>query len=180
MGWHDATIHGLAFGPGEFELSLDIDYIFKWVHPAEGEGYFSFWVAPCTLVVQNVYDLHLDAELDNISLVEIADVYRTDPRKPSNADFIGRDTDWQWTIDCHDGKISFRSVGFKRYVRRSPVLTKSQTLDLSERGGFSFERRYGTEIRLNGVDKRWIRTADGEWIIESLAKSDKKPWWKFW
>jgi hypothetical protein len=37
----------------------------------------------------------------------------------------------------------------------------------------------GTEIRLDGVDKKWIRTEDGGWREESLAK-EKKPWWKFW
>lgn len=37
----------------------------------------------------------------------------------------------------------------------------------------------GAEIRLDGVDKRWIRTEDGGWEEESLAK-EKKPWWKLW
>jgi len=37
----------------------------------------------------------------------------------------------------------------------------------------------GTEIRLDGVDKRWTRTEDGGWHEESLAQ-EKKPWWKFW
>jgi hypothetical protein len=37
----------------------------------------------------------------------------------------------------------------------------------------------GTEIRLDGVDKRWTRTEDGAWHEGSLAEG-KKPWWKFW
>ena len=37
----------------------------------------------------------------------------------------------------------------------------------------------GTEIRLDGVDKRWTRTHDGAWHEESLAEG-KRPWWKFW
>jgi hypothetical protein len=37
----------------------------------------------------------------------------------------------------------------------------------------------GTEIRLHGVDKRWVRAADGEWVEESTAKP-KRPWWRFW
>ena len=37
----------------------------------------------------------------------------------------------------------------------------------------------GTEIRLEGVDKKWTRTEDGGWQEESLAQ-EKKPWWKFW
>lgn len=37
----------------------------------------------------------------------------------------------------------------------------------------------GTELRVDGVEKRWIRTADGGWREESLAE-ETKPWWKFW
>lgn len=37
----------------------------------------------------------------------------------------------------------------------------------------------GTEIRLGGIDKRWVRAANGEWIEESLA-TPKRPWWRFW
>lgn len=40
----------------------------------------------------------------------------------------------------------------------------------------------GTEVRLKGVPKRWVRTASGEWA-ESEAESlpgARKPWWKFW
>ena len=33
MGWHDSQIHATAFFPEDFELVLDIDYIFDWVHP---------------------------------------------------------------------------------------------------------------------------------------------------
>ncbi|MFM8593732.1 MAG: hypothetical protein ACKOCK_05000, partial [Chloroflexota bacterium] len=37
----------------------------------------------------------------------------------------------------------------------------------------------GTEIRLEGVDKRWIRTEDGAWMEEAVGHK-KKPWWMFW
>ena len=36
----------------------------------------------------------------------------------------------------------------------------------------------GTEIQLDGVDKKWIRTEDGGWKEEPLE--EKRPWWKFW
>ena len=37
----------------------------------------------------------------------------------------------------------------------------------------------GTEITLDGVAKKWVRTERGEWREESVeAKS--KPWWRFW
>lgn len=37
----------------------------------------------------------------------------------------------------------------------------------------------GTEIRLDGVDKRWIRTKDGGWTEESTGRK-RRSWWKFW
>ncbi len=33
----------------------------------------------------------------------------------------------------------------------------------------------GTEITLNGVPKKWVRTDSGSWTEQST-----KPWWKFW
>lgn len=36
----------------------------------------------------------------------------------------------------------------------------------------------GTEITLDGVDKKWVRTDTGEWEVESLSKSRKSIWRK--
>jgi hypothetical protein len=38
MVWHDARIHAIAFLPDSFEFVLDIDYILRWVQPAEGQA----------------------------------------------------------------------------------------------------------------------------------------------
>jgi hypothetical protein len=37
----------------------------------------------------------------------------------------------------------------------------------------------GTEVTLNGVNKKWVRRQDGGWDERSFA-SVKRPWWKFW
>lgn len=37
----------------------------------------------------------------------------------------------------------------------------------------------GTEIKLDGVAKKWTRTEDGGWKEEPLDEK-KKPWWKLW
>jgi hypothetical protein len=34
----------------------------------------------------------------------------------------------------------------------------------------------GAEIRLDGVPKKWVRTAAGAWT----EIPDRKPWWRFW
>ena len=38
----------------------------------------------------------------------------------------------------------------------------------------------GTEITLEGVPKRWTRSADGEWIEESTSEAPNRPWWRYW
>jgi len=34
----------------------------------------------------------------------------------------------------------------------------------------------GTEIRFNGIPRKWTRDESGEWI----ETRDRKPWWRFW
>lgn len=143
MGWHDATVHAFAFIPEKFELLLDIDYILQWVHPQEGETYFKFWVAPATLIFENVYDLKID--LEPALGIELQDIRRADPKSPANAESIGRDQEWRWTIEAHDGEITFAAIGFHQYFRRAPSFDSVQSLPLDVRGGFSFGRNTGEE-----------------------------------
>lgn len=138
MGWHDAHIYAFAFVPEEFEFVLDIDYILEWVHPAPGETYFKFWVAPATLVFENVNELLID--LEPHSGIEIQDLKREDAQLPRNAEYINRNTEWRWVLDCLAGEISLRSIGYKQYFRRAPVFGTAQMLGLEGRGGFSFHR----------------------------------------
>jgi hypothetical protein len=37
----------------------------------------------------------------------------------------------------------------------------------------------GTEIRLDGVPKKWTRLAAGTWVEETTSDT-RKSWWKFW
>jgi hypothetical protein len=38
----------------------------------------------------------------------------------------------------------------------------------------------GTEITLDGVAKKWVRSESGEGREESLGKKSNKPRWRFW
>ena len=135
MGWHDAVVHGLANGPGDYEFALDIDYILEWVKPAEGSRYFNFWVAPATLVFENVSELRIDLEpRDGIS---VQDLNRSD-LQPTRPGFEGPDSHWLWTLECNEGVVSLRATGFRQTFRRSPVSCNAQKLDLKTRGGISF------------------------------------------
>jgi hypothetical protein len=138
MGWHDSQIHAMAFFPEEFELAFDIDYIFQWVDPQPNETYFKFWVAPATLVFKNVFDVEFEIDSYNGKL-EIDNIKREDESSPINAQFIGKASEWRWTIECQEGEIRFRSVGYEEFIRALPQLTMTQTLD-RKTTGISFAR----------------------------------------
>jgi len=38
----------------------------------------------------------------------------------------------------------------------------------------------GTEIRLDGVPKKWVRSSNGEWVEIEDSPNPLKPWWKVW
>jgi len=134
MGWHDCPIYAVSFGQN-FELLLDIDYIFEWV--LKGKKY-KFWTSPCTLVFENVYDVKFDLAMITSGLV-IDNVIRENPGKPRNADYIKRDIEFDWTIETFQGPISFKSAGFRQFVRGKPLFLGTQAIGLKERGGISFD-----------------------------------------
>lgn len=133
MDWHDNPIHAMTFGD-HFEFILDIDYIFEWV--LKGKK-FIFWISPCTLVFDNVYDMTFDIGPTTPGLT-IDFVTKANPQLPKNSEYINRDTEFDWTIEMQEGTISFKSVGFKQHVRQLPKLLRTQKLALEERGGLSF------------------------------------------
>jgi len=47
-------------------------------------------------------------------------------------------TDWAWKLDLNEGEITFRSYGFRQFVRKAPIHTESQSLSIEERGGLGF------------------------------------------
>jgi hypothetical protein len=71
--------------------------------------------------------------------LEMDAVSRADEHRPRNAEHIGKDRAWRWKIECQEGEISFWSSGYKQFIRRKPILSSSQSLDLKTRG-ISFER----------------------------------------
>ena len=109
-----------------------------WVSPKPPDNFFTFWVAPATLIFKNTWNF--DAELGDPLGLEISGITRTDPRPPKNAAFIEEKTEWTWTIDLQQGEIAFSSCGFSQYIRRKPIHTSLQQIALLDRGGISFDR----------------------------------------
>lgn len=136
MCWHDCKMHAVAFDEFNFKLLFDIDYIFKWVGPEE-DGYFGFWITPATLIFENVYDINIDLG-DGLGTI-IEDLERTNASKPHNSNYIKKGIEWEWIIETTNGQISFKSIGYKQYIRKVPVYKKKQELEFEERGGYSFK-----------------------------------------
>jgi hypothetical protein len=141
MGWHDVHIHAIAFRAELFEFWLDVDYIFSCVHPQGDETNFRFWVAPATLVFTNVHSLRFDIDSHDGDL-SFQCIERSEPNRPKNADYIPKQTEWLWRLDCNEGEVTFRSVGYSQFTRRPPVLLQAQQFALEERGGISFATDY--------------------------------------
>jgi hypothetical protein len=133
MGWHDVTIHGLYVRQTDFLplLLFDIDYIVRWVKPVRPDVSFTFWVAPATLVFDAVSNLAGEFGVPGwYADFEIDAVHRHRPD--------GGGTEPEWHIDGHAFDMTFRSPGFRQYIRQPPRHIRGQTLSEAERGGSSF------------------------------------------
>lgn len=136
MGWHDAKVYAIGFDSENYKIMFDIDYIYAWVKPAPNTVYYSFWVSPCTLVFENIYESSI--EIDPSHKIEILDIIREDVGTPPNSEFINKKKDWSWILECTAGHISFRSIGYTQYTRKKPQHSSSQSLSLGDRGGVGF------------------------------------------
>jgi hypothetical protein len=142
MGWHDSYIYGLTIEKGEnnwtADLLFDIDYIFKWIHPVPPVQTFTFWIAPCTLIFKETFDLQMNFAADGgcLDFLEIADHYLTRKTEQEKNKYI-----YEWTIELQQGQIMLKSYGFEQIVRQRPIHVGQQILTLEERGGISFSRK---------------------------------------
>lgn len=137
MNWHDVHIHAISFDAG-YRFLLDIDYILQWIDPVAENAYCQFYIAPCTLVFENVSDLKIDIEVVEPFQIQIYDLNRTDPRRPINAEYIKREVEYEWIISTAQGDMAFRSIGYSQYMRTEARLYNRQRIELDQRGGISF------------------------------------------
>lgn len=140
MGWHDSKIYGMTFekkeGLGSADLIFDIDYIFKWFQPVPPSKYFTFYVAPCTLIFTEAFGLQIEFHTEDYSLegLEIVDLQLLKTGN-HNGSII-----YHWNIELTSGTIKFQSQGFTQIVRKKPMHVDGQSLSLDERGGINFSQ----------------------------------------
>jgi hypothetical protein len=143
LNWHDCKIYGFAFDDNTYKFYLDIDLIIEWIDPfKEDEGY-KFKIAPATLVFKNVWNLVFD--IDTNLTLSIDDISMQNPHLPKNKDYVSGEMEHDWLITLLEGEISFKSIGFEIYVRKSPKIEQKQILGLDERGGISFSTKVQTD-----------------------------------
>jgi hypothetical protein len=143
LNWHDCKIHGLAFDDKAYKFYLDIDLIIEWINPQEKNECYKFKIAPATLVFKNVWNLVFD--IDTNLTLSIDGVSMLNPHLPKNKDYVPDEMEYDWLITLLEGEISFKSIGFEIYIRKSPEIGQKQTLGLDERGGISFSTKVETD-----------------------------------
>lgn len=125
MSWHDSLVYAFKV---DQDLYFDIDYIFKWVQPVK-DYWFSFWVAPCTLIFETPTKFGFDLESNDFcNYIEIADLGRE----------VNDNGKTEWRIETHIGDIVIEADKFKQFVRRRPTLQAGQQIIPEERGEVSF------------------------------------------
>lgn len=124
MGWQDSHIHAISFPNEDLELSLDIDYLFKWSRDDKSNLY-NFWVSPCILFFFNVLNLKISIDFQNTIGLDILEINRQDPHLSPN----GKMTLWIFEIVTDKGCIEFESSGYRQVVKKQPIFSQSQVLD---------------------------------------------------
>jgi hypothetical protein len=139
MGWHDATIYGLKLNG---ELSLDIDYIFKWNEPEVKGFQFTFFIAPCTLTFKDIDELSFELIQTAYNNFQIEDVEREQ-----------EDGKTRYAIITEQGDISFVASGFTQTVRMMPSFQLQQSIDYQERGGVSFDNTIDKKLDADTMER---------------------------
>jgi hypothetical protein len=124
MGWHDCPIYGILFANN---VAFDIDYIFKWVLNEQNK-HNEFWISPATLVFEQARNLKIEIDSDFINGLEIADIHQ---QKLEN-------NEYKYHMETQEGDIHLIASGYRQYIKKNPVLKKSQGLTDEERDGYSF------------------------------------------
>lgn len=139
ISWHDSHVRSLLLGANSGQLLLDIDFICEWIEAREQHGIFSFYITPATLVFPYVQEIKVS--LSTVAPMSIFSIEKENPTPTPQ----GNTSIWEWVIDGPHGQIRLQATGYALYFRREPVLTHSQFLTLSERGGIAFDIPGGYE-----------------------------------
>jgi hypothetical protein len=124
MGWHDCPIYALKF---DNEVSLDLDYIFKWNDPQVQGMPFTFWISPATLIFEDVSLLKANFIMNFVNSLEISEITRSNLKHST-----------EWIIETREGTITIHAKSFKQIIRLKPSLQYGQFISKNERDNNHF------------------------------------------
>ncbi len=134
--WYNCQVRALAFSPESKEFILDVDYIFQWIDPTPTNEFYSFLMAPCTIVFQNAFDLQFEIgsyvgglTLDTLCKTEVTD------RRRVNKNYEG--AIWQRELECVEGSIAFLASGYTAYAREATAIVSNMKHGKSREYSFS-------------------------------------------
>lgn len=127
LSWHDNFIHAIAIqGKQQDELALDIDFVVGCsCNDVCGPGY---WLAPATLVFQNVTDLrmHLDWPDSGFQCaIHCASIHQVVRERVLNQKICLDRPYHSWRIEINwpdNNCIEFGATGFTQTLRTKPIL----------------------------------------------------------
>lgn len=102
---------------------------------AQAYPYYSFWVAPVTLVFENAWNVRMSGAIGQMDMAELFGLNRV--RHFTNAAGVEFD---EWHVEGDGFEIAVEASGFTQYFRQEPILTPSQRLTRAQRRGVSFDR----------------------------------------
>jgi hypothetical protein len=94
---------------------------------------FRFWVSPATLVFDEIWNLRCDVDLGVFRSLQLENL----TREP----VVDRWGGFDWCFEGRNFEMRFRSLGYRQILRRRPALIGTQTVDLTQRGGMSFDEK---------------------------------------
>ena len=130
---HDTCIYGIGINDSEYELYFDIDVINHCVNHEDGYSYELF---PATIVFKNVRDVSLDISThEHIDVDHIEVVYCGIPK---NSEYIQAFAEYEVTIDCLQGLISFKTIGGYLIQKGNAIVAENVYIGISSKRPISF------------------------------------------
>jgi hypothetical protein len=126
MGFHDCRLYSVSFPGDTLKLKMDIDYIFDWILNNDRHKYdntYSFMVAPCILVFDDVIDLKINLDFKNNVGIDILSLEQTYIKSTNKI------KSYKYEIETDLGDIEFVSSGFTMQVCQPPILSEGQNLN---------------------------------------------------
>jgi len=129
-------------------ISFDIDYIFEWVK-SDADDFFSFVVAPVTLVFLEPTNIVLNVDFQFGQQLEIEEIQR----------HVADNGITEWHIETYQGDIVITANSFQQVIRRQPTLQIGQQVLPEERGDSNFSMVPDTGS-VESIEVKRLKAAD--------------------